>query len=106
MARSTRIRSLRTRSPLRDDFAVPLVDFGAQPELRAPASKVDDWARHVCVLALVLADGVAVGETKQIGNLMRVDQFVDVDFAAHSGDDHTPVSGDVVLSGRRVIFQV
>jgi hypothetical protein len=83
VTRSTRSRPLCARSTLRDDLRVPAFDLWAKPELRAAATEVDDRARHVRVLPLVLADGVAVSETEQPRNLLRVDQVVDVDFATH-----------------------
>ena len=98
------------RPPTRDLVGVPALNLGAQPEFRASAAEVNNRTRHVCVLALVLADGVAVGEAEDASDLVGIDEIVDIYPLTHS-DHHTRVSGAtlhlvVVLSDRRATLLV
>lgn len=61
----------------------PSLDLGPQPEPRAPASQVNHRAGHVVVASLVLADTVAVRETKDRGHIVGVDQVIDGDSPSH-----------------------
>jgi len=57
--------------------AGPSLDLRPQPQHRTAAAKVDDWPRHVLVAGLVLANGVAVGETEDLRHVAGIDQIVD-----------------------------
>jgi hypothetical protein len=55
----------------------PPLHLGPQPQHRSSAAQVDGWTRHVLVTGLVLADGVAVGETEYLRHIASIDQLVD-----------------------------
>jgi hypothetical protein len=63
----------------------PTLYLGTQPELYPPSSKVKYWLRHVRVSPLILGDGVAVGESKDFGNALCVEEILGVDLRGHVG---------------------
>lgn len=60
-----------------------MLDLGPEPEHWPAPAKVDDRTGHVRVARLVLADGVSVGETEDLGDIVGVDQVIDEDSSGH-----------------------
>jgi hypothetical protein len=65
----------------------PSLDLRPKPELHTPLAEVEHGPRHVAVPLLVLEHGVAVGEAKDLGDTLRVDQVVGID-ASHDTSLH------------------
>jgi hypothetical protein len=63
---------------------MPSLDLGTEPEHRPPRPQVHDRARHIRIARLVLADGIAVTEAEDLGNVARIDQVVHENSARHS----------------------
>ena len=63
---------------------LPGGDFGAEPESGSASAAVEEGAGHLGVAALVEVDGGGVGESEELGDVVRVDEVVDVDPAAHN----------------------
>ena len=72
----------------------PGPDFWPEPQLDAPLSEVERRLRHVLIAMLVDADGVGVAQAEQLGDVMSVDEFVDIDLPAHR-DKTTALVGSV-----------
>jgi len=60
---------------------MPLLYLRSQPEARSATTKVQDWARHLGIPVEVLTHRVAVSETENPCDVMRVDEIV---------EEHTP----------------
>ena len=69
----------------------PTLDFRSQPKHGTTTTEIDDGTRHVLVAGLIFADGVAVGEAKDLGHVAGIDQIVYEYSARHRGE-LTPVS--------------
>jgi hypothetical protein len=54
-------------------FRPPEFDLAAQPELATTLSQVNHWAGHSRIPALVCRDGVALRQTKELGDRLGVD---------------------------------
>ena len=65
------------------DLACPLLDLRAKPELHPAVPEFPQRTRHVRVPVLIHADGVAVGESEEFRNAVRVEKIVDIDLSAH-----------------------
>jgi hypothetical protein len=55
---------------------VPALDLGPEPEHRPARTQVDDRARHVGITRLILADGIAVTQPEDFGDITRIDEIV------------------------------
>jgi hypothetical protein len=63
---------------------MPPFDVGTEPQHRAPRPQVHDRARHIRIARLVLADGIAVTEAEDFGNVACVDQIVHENSSRHN----------------------
>ena len=81
--RSTADTTRGTGTTARRLCGCPALDVGLEPHLHPSVAEIQDRPWHVRISMLVDADGVAVGEAKQVGNAIGVDQIVDVDSLAH-----------------------
>jgi len=84
----------------------PPLHLRPQPKHRTSTAEVDNRAGHFLVTRLVLADGVAVGETEDLRHIAGINQLVDDDFARHRDKAYTrqrliltPVSDSVRAVG-------
>ena len=75
--------SLAASAALRRELGSPPLDLRSQPELYAPVAELVHRARHVLISVLVDADRVAVSESQDLRNPIRVKEIVDVDLTAH-----------------------
>jgi hypothetical protein len=55
---------------------VPPLDLGAEPEPRTTRTEIEDRPWHVRPPALVLADGVSMGEAQDPGDIVGVDELI------------------------------
>jgi len=62
----------------------PSGDLRSEPEFDPTRPQIDGRLRHVVVAPLVLAHGVAMGEVKDVGDTLRVDEIVDRDSLRHN----------------------
>lgn len=85
---STSGAPLWSRSPEFDLLGVPPLDLRSEPEAWATAAEVEDGARHVGIPLEVLAHGIPVSEPKDPGNIVCVDQVVDVHATRHGASLH------------------
>ena len=90
----------RTRSATSRLLVGPSLDLGTQPELDAALSEIENRSRHIAVPLLVLEHRVAIGQTEDLGNALRVDQVtgVDVDHRASLHRYADPSDGPVSLT--------
>jgi hypothetical protein len=79
---------------------VPALDFGSQPEARTTAAEIEDRARHVRIPVQILADRIAVGESEDSGDVVCVDQVIEMDTARHDASLH--VVADVAYGCERI----
>jgi len=63
---------------------VPAFDLGSEPEPWPTATEVNHRPRHVGITRLVLADGVSVGETEDLGYIVGVDEVIHEDSSGHN----------------------
>jgi hypothetical protein len=70
-----------------------------EPELDSALAEIDYRLRHILVFALVLKDGVAVGEVEDVGHSLRIEEVFRSDSGGHR-DDPTSVGGGSVRSLR------
>lgn len=73
------------------DLGSPAFDLCAEPELRAPVTKLSDRARHIRISMLVDADGVAMGKAEQFCDTVGVKQVVYIYLASHAGEITTGI---------------
>jgi len=71
----------------------PLLDLWPKPEPGAATAEIDGGPRHVLIASLILADAVAVSETKDLGYIVGVDQIVDGNSPGHRGE-RTSIGGN------------
>jgi hypothetical protein len=62
---------------------MPTLDRRSQPQARSAGPKIKNRPRHIRIPALVLADGVAVAESEDPGNVVSVDEVVDQNASGH-----------------------
>ena len=62
---------------------MPALDLRAQLELGSPPAEIHDRARHVWVADLVLADGVPMGNSQDLSDVVSVDKVVYEDSPRH-----------------------
>jgi hypothetical protein len=62
----------------------PTLDFVLQPKLGSPITELSHGSGHVRIAVLVDAYGVAVCQTEEFGDSVRVKEIVDVHFSAHA----------------------
>ena len=67
-------------------FSCPGFDLRPQPQARAFGSEVHDRPRHVWVAPLVCADCVALSESEERCDALRVDQVLAPDQRSHEGE--------------------
>jgi hypothetical protein len=67
---------------------VPSLDVRSQPETRSTGAKIEDRTRHVGVAVEILAHGVAVSESKDPSDVVRVNQVVDEHATGHESSLH------------------
>lgn len=71
---------------------MPSLDLGPEPEHRPAAAEVNNRPGHLGVSRLILAHGVSVGQTEDLGNVVGVDQVIEKNASGHE-IELTRVSG-------------
>jgi hypothetical protein len=72
---------------------VPPLDLGAEPEPWTTRTEIEDRPWHVRPPALVLADGVSMGEAQDPGDIVGVDELIKQDSSSHIASLHRLADG-------------
>jgi hypothetical protein len=78
----------RSRAAQFDLAGVPPLDLRSQPQARPASTEIEDGTGHVGVPVHILADGIAMSEPQDPGNVVRVDQIIDEHPPGHKQSLH------------------